>query len=112
MAVLQNAMEELTHRFSSETDPNPIFCYEALTETGKELLIPISLFTAEAKDLWDKEELFTSKAEVLLQQEKLISKENNIDLSQLILVRKFPLFLLADEDILYLMKFFCKNEQR
>lgn len=109
MAVLQNAMGELTNLFSSETDPNPIFCYEALTEKGKELLIPISLFSDKAKDLWEKKELFSSEANVLLKQEKLFAHENNIDISNLMLVRKFPLFLLADEDFLYLMKFYCKE---
>ncbi len=80
MAVLQNAMEELTHLFSSEEDPNPIFCYEALTEAGKEISIPISLLSTKGTELLDQA-VFT----------------------------KFPLFLLADEDFLYLMKFFCKD---
>lgn len=109
MAVLQNAMEKLTQLFSSDKDPNPIFCYEALIETGKELSIPISLFSKEAEILWDKKELFSDKANTLLHQEELFSKENGIDTSNLIIYRRFPLTLLADEDFLYLMKIFCKD---
>lgn len=109
MAVLQNAMEKLTQLFSSAIDPNPIFCYEALTETGKELSIPISLFSEEARILWDEKKLFSDKANRLLFQRKLFCEENGVDTSNLTVYRKFPLSLLADEDFLYLMKIFCKD---
>ncbi len=109
MAVLQNAMEQLTQLFSSAIDPNPIFCYEALTETGKELSIPISLFSEEARILWDEKKLFSNKANILLFQRKLFCEENGVDTSNLTVYRKFPLSLLADEDFLYLMKIFCKD---
>lgn len=109
MTVLQNAMGELTQLFRSESDSNPIFCYEALTEAGKELSIPITLFTQEAQKLWDEDKLLSPEAKILLQQKKLLSDGNTIDMSNMSIVRKFPLFLLADEDFLYLMKFFCKD---
>lgn len=109
MTVLQNAMEKLTHLFSSEDDTNPIFCYEALTETGKELSISSCLFSEEAKGLWEQKKLFSPEAETLLGQEKLFALNIIMDSSDLTIVRKFPLVLLADEDILYLMKFFCKE---
>lgn len=109
MTVLQNAMEQLTHLFSSETDSNPIFSYEALTEKGKDLFFSNSLFSDEAKELWEQKKLFSSDAEALLEQEKLFASNIIIDSSELTIIRKFPLVLLADEDILYLMKFFCKE---
>lgn len=109
MTILQNAMEELTHLFSSETDINPIFCYEALTETGKNLSIPIKLFSEESRELWKKKKFLSTAARVLLEQGNLFSVEDDIQMSDLTIVRKFPLFLLADEDFLYLMKVFCKD---
>ena len=109
MAVLQNAMEELTHLFSSESDSNPIFCYEALTEEGKEICIPFSLFSDEAKELWNKNKLFSPEANLLLDQGRLLYNKSDLMVSGKKIVRKFPLFLLADEDFLYLMKFFCRD---
>lgn len=109
MAALQNAMGELTRLFSSRTDPNPIFCYEALTEAGKELTVKVSLFSDKAKELWDKNEMLTSAATGLLQKGEMFSDRSSIDTSDLELIRKIPLRLLADEDFLYLMKLFCKD---
>lgn len=109
MAVLQNAMEELTHRFSTESDSNPIFCYEALTEAGKEISFPVSLFSDDAKELWNEDKLFSPEANVLMNEGKLFYGGNDLMISGKKIVRTFPLCLLADEDFLYLMKFFCKN---
>ena len=107
MAALQNAMGTLTHLFSSDKDLNPIFCYESLTEAGKELLFHVPLLDDEAKKLWDKDELFTPVAKTLLGQNKLFSQYINV--TNLSIMAQFPLNLLADEDFLYLMKVFCKD---
>lgn len=109
MTVLQNAMGTLTQQFCTKEDLNPIFCYEALTEKGKELSSFVPLFSDEAKDLLNREELFSSVAQGLFEQGKLFSVESDIDMTDLMIVRKFQLNLLADEDFLYLMKTFCKN---
>lgn len=107
MAALQNAMSTLTHHFSSDQDSNPIFCYEALTETGKQLYWHVPLFDDDAKELWDKGELLAPAAQTLFAQGKLFSED--IDVSNVSIIKKFPLNLLADEDFLYLMKAFCKD---
>ena len=109
MTVLQNAMGTLTQQFRTEEDSNPIFCYEALTENGKELSLSVPLFSDEAKELWSREEVLSPVAQKLYNQGKLFSKESDIDAFGLKIVRKFQLNLLADEDFLYLMKCFCKN---
>lgn len=64
MYLLKYAMEYLNHYFDRDVDPNPIFCYESLTERGKELIC------------------------------------ND---------EKTHLSLLADEDILHLIKRLCNN---
>lgn len=109
MTALQNAMGALTQQFCTKEDLNPIFCYEALTENGKELSSFVPLFSDEAKDLLSRGELFSPAAQMLFAQGKLFSTESNIDVTGLMIVRKFQLNLLADEDFLYLMKTFCKN---
>lgn len=109
MAALQNAMGVLTQQFCTKEDSNPIFCYEALTENGKELLSLVPLFSDEAKELYSRKEMFSPAAQVLFGQGKLFSKESDIDIASLMIVKKFQLNLLADEDFLYLMKSFCKN---
>jgi len=109
MAALQNAMGALTQQFRTREDTNPVFCYEALTEKGKELLSVVPLFSDEAKELLNSNNMFTPAAQALSARGTLFSEESNIDAASLQIVRKFQLNLLADEDFLYLMKSFCKN---
>lgn len=109
MEALKNAMSTLTGMFSSESDPNPIFCYEALTEEGKLLSISRPLFSKRAIELYQNDNLWSASAKELLDKGELFHEKDNIGKERLTITEQYPLSLLADEDILYLMKIFCKS---
>ncbi len=109
METLKNAMSTLTAKFRSEADPNPIFCYEALTEEGKVLSYKEPLFSEKAVSLYQKGELWSDSAQKLLDTEELFCEKDAVNIKDLTITRKYPLSLLADEDFLYLMKTFCKS---
>ena len=110
MEALKNAMSTLTAKFASDTDPNPIFCYEALTDAGKVLEIPVPLLTEEADALMAKNSFLTPEAQELHKANKLLRTDHMIGGTHLAYVRQYPLSLLADEDFLHLMKQFCKDD--
>lgn len=107
MEALKNAMSTLTGIFSSESDTNPLFCYESLTEEGKLLSMPVQLFSDEAEELFHKGDLWSPEAKRLLHKNELFTGEINTE--NLRIVKQYPVSLLADEDFLYLMKTFCKD---
>ncbi len=109
MEALKNAMSTLTGLFSSHCDTNPIFCYDALTEKGKELKIIVPLFSDAAYTLAQEGKLWTEDAIKLAQSGSLFDVSSPIDKDQLAIVQTHPVSLLADEDFLYLMKRFCKE---
>lgn len=109
MEALKNAMSTLTNIFSSPSDTNPLFCYEALTEEGKEVKITKPLFSQNAKKLREKQNLLTENASLLLKQGDLFDCEAGIDFVSGIFEQKYHISLLADEDFLHLMKQFCKD---
>lgn len=109
MEALKNAMSTLTSKFSTKSDTNPLFCYESLTEAGKRLSISTSLLSAEGNALLKKDELWSSSARALLSEGSLFSEELLVDADHLKIARHYPISLLADEDILHLMKWFCKD---
>jgi len=109
MAALQNAMESLTTIFYSKEDPNPIFCYDALTEKGKNVSLSIPLFSKEAEETQKKTSLWSSEAERLITNGNLFSNGVVFDKGQFRICTEYSLSLLADEDILYLMKHLCKK---
>ena len=107
--ALKNAMEVLTNHFATDTDPNPLFCYEALTEEGKSLSLPTSFFSEEAGELQKQGKLWTPAAQELLEKGKLFAKGCRFDAEKGALMREYRVSLLADEDILYLIKQFCRE---
>lgn len=109
MEALKNAMSTLTNIFSSPSDTNPLFCYEALTEDGKELKITKQLFSENARKLLEEQKLLTEEARLLLEQRDLFNCEANIDFTSGTVEQKYHVSLLADEDFLHLMKQFCKD---
>lgn len=109
MEVLKYAMGKLTTLFATKDDPNPIFCYEALTENGKRLSLPIPLFSPDAQDLQKDNKLLTPAAQELLNQGKLFGEGVHFDAETGLLMQDYSISLLADEDVLYLMKRFCKK---
>jgi len=110
MEALKNAMASLTVHFTYKNDTNPIFCFEALTAEGKQIYSPTSVFSDDAKSLLTKKNLFSNNAQTLIDQERLFAADYELDKETGTLYRKYPLALLADEDILYMMKRFCKDE--
>ena len=109
MEALKNAMSSLTSIFSTTFDSNPLFCYESLTEKGKNLYISTPLFSNEAKKLFETKELWSTKASILLDAGKLFSVNHEVNPEDLTITREYPVSLLADEDFLYLMKCFCRD---
>lgn len=109
MEVLKNAMNTLTNIFSSPSDSNPLFCYEALTENGKELKITKQLFSKNAQKLLKEQKLLTEEALLLLAQGDLFNRDAPIDFMSGTVEQKYHVSLLADEDFLHLMKQFCKD---
>lgn len=108
MEALKNAMGELTNIFSTKHDSNPLFCYEALTEEGKTLSMPVQLFADQATQM-KKEDLWSAEALSLLQDGKLFAKDHQITDADFMITRNYPVSLLADEDFLFLLKYFCKE---
>lgn len=109
MEALKSAMGTLTNLFASEFDPNPLFCYEALTEKGKNLSLSMPLFFTDARKLIEEGHLWSSDAEKLLDEGKLFAEGAKVNIENFMLSRDYPVSLLADEDFLYLMKHFCKK---
>lgn len=107
MEALKSAMGALTEMFQSEEDPNPVFCFEALTEEGKTLKRQKPLFTPEARLAIQAEKLWSGEALELRRQGKLFA-EGRVT-SDCRLVQEYPVRLLADEDLLYLLKCFCRD---
>lgn len=105
MEILKNAMDRLTTLFRTETDANPLFCYEALTEEGKKLTRATPLFVdgVQFKDVCiDGKPLCE-----LLNQKRLSSSGIDIDVEKNVIIQNYQVALLADEDFLHLMKEFC-----
>lgn len=109
MEVLKNAMGMLTNTFATVSDPNPLFCYESLTEEGKFLSISVPILSNEAQDLVRANKLWTSDAQRLMEKENLFTNNCRGSKENVYFIQKFPISLLADEDVLYLMKQFCKS---
>ncbi len=109
MEVLKNAMGMLTNIFATESDPNPLFCYESLTEKGKCLSIPVPILSDDARDLVRENKLWTSDAQMLMDKKGLFTDDCCGGKENVCFIQKFPISLLADEDVLYLMKQFCKS---
>ena len=109
MEALKNAMSTLTSTFSSDTDLNPLFCYDSLTEKGKVLTLSQPLFSEKATTLLAQGKLWSEDAQALVQKNELFSDVTKVDTHKLSLIEYYPISLLADEDFLYLMKQFCKE---
>lgn len=107
MEALKSAMGALTSLFQSETDINPLFCYEALTEEGKTLRILKPLFSEQASLLLQDNRIWSAEARTLLEQRNLFSDCGIIE--NYMVPYEYPIHLLADEDFLYLLKQFCKD---
>lgn len=109
MEALKNAMGSLTNLFASKADVNPLFCYEALTEKGKCFSLPVPFFSEAAKVLQKQGKLWTSAAQELLGKGTLFVDGCRFDIEKGMLIREYPVSLLADEDVLYLIKHFCRE---
>lgn len=109
MEALKNAMSILTASFSTESDQNPIFCYESLTESGKTIVNYIPLLSQKGEELSENNNLWSLDANVLLEKKELFSDVIEVNKGNLYIVKKIPISLLADEDFLHLMKRFCKS---
>lgn len=109
LSVIESAMSFLTSLFASESDSNPLFCYEALTEKGKNLLLSTQLFSTQAQKLLENGDLWSLKAQILSDKEKLFAEGINVNAKNSMFSRNYPVSLLADEDFLNLMKHFCKE---
>lgn len=101
MEALKSAMNTLTNCFSSQSDTNPLFCLEALTDEGKVLSYSVPL---------SEEDLPYDKLEALRDKGALRKLGISFDAEKHVLTRELPISLLADEDFLYLMKCFCKDQ--
>lgn len=109
MEALKNAMSSLTNIFASQADPNPLFCYEALTEQGKKLSLSVPLFSEEANALLAEKNLWTEPAQALAKRQSIFAEGYNYNPDTNTFMREYTVSLLADEDFLYLMKQFCKD---
>lgn len=109
MEALKNAMSTLTNVFASPSDTNPVFCYEALTEDGKELKISKPLFSENALRLLEGQGLLTEEATHLLENGDLFNSDIKYDFTTATIEQNYHVSLLADEDFLHLMKQFCKD---
>lgn len=107
MEILKNAIGTLTEIFQSEQDPNPLFCYDALTEEGKILTHTEPLFIRDAEK-WDG--LWSAEAKALLDAGQLFSQDAVAAGTSIRLVRNYPVSLLADEDVLHFIKCFCREQ--
>ena len=110
METLKNAMNVLTKQFSSKDDENPLFCYESLTEEGKKLYITVPLLSEYAKANLKENIFLTSQAIELQNAGVLFDDQFKINIENSTIDREYHISLLADEDFLYLMKSFCKDD--
>ena len=109
MEALKHAMAFLTKTFSTPNDVNPLFCYEALTEQGKNLTIYSPIFTEEALSLIKESNLLSEGGKELANRKNLFKKTPFFDEESLSMCAQYTISLLADEDFLFLMKQFCKD---
>ncbi|NLJ31433.1 MAG: HD domain-containing protein [Clostridiales bacterium] len=109
MEVLKSAMNTLTSIFSSKTDMNPLFCFEALTEGGKVLTRSAPLLIDDPKRSPDESAAACQTIEKMINKDVLHRFGIGIDVQEQVLTREYTISLLADEDFLYLMKCFCKD---
>ena len=109
MEALKNAMNVITSMFSSPDDPNPIFCYQSLTEEGKKVRIVKDIFSSQAKALLTNGTMWTEDAEKLLQNDALFADKFAYNVTTHSFSEEITISLLADEDFLFLMKQYCKG---
>lgn len=108
-AALKYAMATLNNLFRSKQDENPIFCYEALTEEGKDIWLNSPLLSeADQEKLRQDSEL--SDLFRRLPQLKELGFLSNIDFEEETIAMKQHISLLADEDFLHLMKTHCRPD--
>jgi len=110
MEALKNAMAQLTAKFATEADPNPLFCYEALTTRGKNICFNSPLFSDNALQLIEQGSLWADAALQLLEHNNLFADPASFDADKLSIRNQYSISLLADEDFLFLMKQFCKDD--
>lgn len=110
MEALKNAMAQLTAKFATVADPNPLFCYEALTTNGKAISTTTPLFSAGALELAKNNNLWTDDAKKLMEQSNLFADSVSFDADSACVSNQYSISLLADEDFLFLMKQFCKDD--
>lgn len=110
MVALKSAMAKLTGLFTTTEDKNPLFCYESLTEAGKRLFWDEPLLSQEANELLKNNCLLTPQAQALLENGALLCDGYAYNKSTYCFREHIDISLLADEDILHLMKRFCKDE--
>jgi hypothetical protein len=108
METIKSAMSELTNKFTTDTDLNPLFCYEAITEEGKTLKLSTPLFSGKGKKLEASDKLWSVQAKALDKKNQLFADRSGVN-ANLEIEREYPIALLADEDFLHLMKLFCKD---
>lgn len=107
MEILKSAMDKLSTIFRTETDKNPIFCYNALTEAGKVLSRSISLLPKDSKAELKNATVDAKPLKETLNLDNLRGVGIDIDWEKGTLTQQYRISLLADEDFLYLMKAFC-----
>lgn len=107
MEALKSAIRALNEMFKSAEDPNPLFCYESLSEGGKTLVRYESLFSEEIAAL---SSLWSPEAVKLLENNRLFAQDVHDVNGTLEIAKKYPVSLLADEDVLYFIKHLLKDQ--
>lgn len=107
MEALKSAIRALNEMFKSAEDPNPLFCYESLSESGKTLVRYESLFSEETSTL---SSLWSPEAVELLNGNRLFAQDIHDTNGTLEIAKKYPVSLLADEDVLYFIKYLLKDQ--
>lgn len=105
MEILKSAMDQLTAIFRTNEDINPLFCYESLTEKGKDLFLttPILKDGAQFKNATIDESSIVD----MLNYDSFNGSRININVETGEIEQRYHISLLADEDFLHLMKQFC-----
>ena len=67
------------------------------------------ILSDEAQDLAQANKLWTSDAQTLMDNENLFTDVCRRSRENVCFIQRFPISLLADEDVLYLLKQFCKS---
>lgn len=107
MEILKSAMGELRTIFRTEADENPIFCYDALTESGKVISRSIPLFSQDSKVKAKDATVDGESLQKILNLDDFRNLGIHIDWEEGTLTQQYYISLLADEDLLHLMKKFC-----